>query len=125
MVPGRTSAVGWLLSTARLTCVLRRYGAIEQPFFLGVEIATSVGLKPISQHAKQQMAWQVGRWPLSEDSVPSGPKITEIEIAQTRNLDLKRFRIRQSQTDPHTRHGRQAVGVLGGAQSSLAPPLMR
>ena len=37
------------------------------------------------------MAWQVGRWPLSEDSVPSGPKITEIEIAQTRNLDLEAF----------------------------------
>ena len=52
---------------------------VEAPHLLGVA----------RQHAEQEMARQVrGRSP-SEYGVPTGPKRTDVEIAQARNLDVE------------------------------------
>jgi hypothetical protein len=50
-----------------------------------------IGLEPIRQNAKQQVAGQVrGRSP-PEDRVPSGSELSNIETAQTRDLDVERL----------------------------------
>jgi hypothetical protein len=44
--------------------------------------------------------------------MPSSLKATEIEIAQTRDLDLQRLRIQQRRTDLYAWHGDQVAGGL-------------
>ena len=56
---------------------------------LGIQIAETIGLKPIGQNPKQEMARQVrGRSP-PERIVPTGLKATNVEIAQARDLDVE------------------------------------
>ena len=60
----------------------RRYG-------LDVQVAQLIGLQPVGQDAKQQMAGQVrGRLP-PEHGVPTAAKLTDVEIAQARDLDVE------------------------------------
>ena len=102
-------------------------GSIKEAFCLAVEIAKAVRLHSIRQHPEQEVTWQVRGWPLPEHSVPSGLKTCEVEIAQPRKLDLQRLGVRQSRSDLHTRHGRQATECAGASESAFvwAPPLTR
>jgi hypothetical protein len=61
---------------------------VEQPLALGTEVTQMVGLEPVCQNAKQQMAGQVRGRPPPEHGVPTRPKCTNIEIAQARDLDV-------------------------------------
>ena len=76
---------------------------------LAIQIAETIGLKPIGQNTKQEMAGQVRGRPPPEHVVPTGPKVANIEIAQARDLDVECLRIRQRRTDLHTRHVGQAA----------------
>jgi hypothetical protein len=54
----------------------------------GVQIAETFDLKPVRQNPKHEVARQVrGRSP-PERIVPTGPKVTNIEIAQARDLNI-------------------------------------
>ena len=78
-----------------LSGVLGRPRAIEQALALGIQVAQLIGLKPIGQNAKQQMAGQVrGRLP-PEHGVPTGSKRADVEITQARNLDVECLAVRR------------------------------
>ena len=66
-----------------------------------------IGLQPVSQNTKQQMAGQVRGRSASEYGVPTSSKGTNIEITQTRNLDVDRLPIRLGRTDLNARHDAQ------------------
>jgi hypothetical protein len=69
-------------STARRPAVSGDPGAIEQALALGIQVTQSIDLKLVGQDAEQQMAGQVrGRSP-AEHGLPTGPKLTDIEITQ-------------------------------------------
>ena len=69
--------------------LLGRARAIEQAYGLGVQVTQLIGLQPVGQDAKQQMAGQVrGRLP-PEHGVPTAAKLTDAEIAQARNLGVE------------------------------------
>jgi hypothetical protein len=68
---------------------------IEKTSALDIEIAETVGLEPIGQNTKQEMARQArGRSP-SKHGARTGLKRSNIEIAQARDLDVERTPIRQ------------------------------
>jgi hypothetical protein len=74
-----------------------------------IEVAQPVGLEPVSQSSKQQMTGQMrGRSP-AKYRMPTAAQLSDVEIAQARNLDIKRRAIRQGRTDPYARHGNQAA----------------
>ena len=61
-----------------------------------IKVAQPIGLKPVGQNPEQQMAGEVrGRSP-PKDRVPSGSKFADIEIAQSRNLDVELLPIRDA-----------------------------
>jgi hypothetical protein len=62
---------------------------VEEAPALAIQIAETIGLEPIGQNTKQEVARQVrGRQP-PEHRPPAGLKITEVEIAQARDLDCE------------------------------------
>ena len=70
------------------------------------------GLKAVRQNPKHEVARQV-RWrPPAERIVPTGPKVTDIEIAQARDLDFESFLVRQGRTNLHTGHVRSGCSAL-------------
>ena len=88
MVPGLSSAVRPPTLTA-LSGLLGRPRAIEQAYGLGVQVTQLIGLQPVGQDSKQQMAGQVrGRLP-PKHGVPTAAKLTDAEIAQARNLGVE------------------------------------
>jgi hypothetical protein len=61
--------------------VFRRAGCIEQPLTFGIKVTQPIGLQPIGQNAKQEMAGQVrGRSP-PKHVLPPDLEITDVEIA--------------------------------------------
>ena len=52
-------------------------------------VNTVVGLQPVGQDAKQQMAGQVRGRLSPEHGVPTAAKLTDAEIAQARNLGVE------------------------------------
>ncbi|HMI95049.1 MAG TPA: hypothetical protein VK479_00965, partial [Micropepsaceae bacterium] len=67
---------------------------VKQTPAVGIQFAEPIGLQPISQNPKQQVAGQVrGRSP-PKDRVPSGSEFSNIETAQTRALVVERLPIR-------------------------------
>ena len=70
-----------------------------------------------SQNAKQEMSGQVrGRSP-PKHVLPTDLETTDVEIAQARDLDVQRRRIRQRRADLDARHagsGCAAFGLLAG-----------
>src|SRR5215475_1182053 len=77
---------------------------VQQTATVGIEVAQTIGLRPIGQNTKQQMAGKVRRcWP-PEGHMPSGSEVADLEIAQTRDLDLERLSVRH-RTDHHAWHG--------------------
>ncbi len=79
---------------------------------LAIQVAQPIRLKPVSQNAKQDMAWQVRGRPLPEYILPTVSKVTNVEITQTRNLDVDRLLILWRRTDLYARHGVQDDGRL-------------
>ena len=98
----------------RIPCsFLWRFGMIEQTPILVIKIAVPVALQPVRHHAEQKMARKVMGWGPPEHGMP-----TAVEIAQTRDLDAKRFTVRQRRTDRYPWHRdqpgrRRAARVLG------------
>ena len=88
-MPGLSSAVRRLKSTARCPASSGDPEPIEQTLALGIQVAQLIGLKPISQNAKQQMAGQVRGWLPPEHGMPTAAKLTDVEIAQARDLDVE------------------------------------
>jgi len=69
--------------------LLGRPRAIEHAYGLGVQVTQLIGLQPVGQDAKHQMAGQVmGRLP-PEHGVPTAAKRTDAEIAQAGNLGVE------------------------------------
>jgi hypothetical protein len=92
--------------------LFRRAGCIEQPLAFGIKVTQPIGLQPIGQNAKQEMAGQVrGRSP-PKHVLPTDLETTDVEIAQARDLDIQRPRIRQRRTDLDARHAGQAARRL-------------
>jgi hypothetical protein len=62
--------------------------AIEDSLTVAVEVAQRIGLNAIGENAKQKMTGQGRERPSSEHCVPASSKFSEIETAQTRDLDF-------------------------------------
>src|SRR5687767_10967173 len=58
------------------------------------------------------MAGQVRGRSTPERIVPTGPKVTNIEIAQVRDLDIESLVVRQGRTNLHTGHVRSGCSAL-------------
>jgi hypothetical protein len=56
----------------------------------GTEISQLIGLQPVGENGKQQMAGQMRRRLLPEHALPARPQAMEIEIAQMRDLVVQR-----------------------------------
>ncbi len=59
------------------------------------------------------MAGQVRGRLLPEQRVPTGSKLTDVEITQARELDVECLPVRRCRTDPDARHGRLVRPGLG------------
>jgi len=81
-----------------------RLRAIGQALALATQIAETIRLKSIGENTKQQVARQVRRWSLAKDTMPAVPQFTDIESAQTRDLDRECLPVRHSRTDLDPRH---------------------
>ena len=81
---------------------------IEKKSALDIQIAETVGLKPVGQNTKKKVARQVRGRPPPKHVARTGLKRSNVEIAQPRNLDVECTRIRHCRTDLHTRHFGQA-----------------
>src|SRR5437763_15674532 len=53
------------------------------------------------------LAGQVWMWSTPEYGIPAAPKVTDVEIAQARNLDADCLAVRQNWTDLYACHGAQ------------------
>jgi len=95
---------------------------VKQAPTVGIQFAEPIGLQPISQDTKQQVAGQVRGCAASKHRVPSGPQFPDIETAQTRDLVVERRSIRHRRIDHHAWHGAQAARRREGRDSERAPP---
>jgi hypothetical protein len=73
---------------------------------LAIQIAETSGLKSIGQNPKHEVAQQVRGWLTPERIVPTGTKAGNIEIAQSRDLDIESFVVWRGRTNLHTAHVR-------------------
>ena len=80
---------------------------IEQSLTLAIQVAQMIGLKSVRQNTKQEVAGQVRRRPSPEFVVPTGPKLADVEITQTRNLDVECLPVWCCRTDLCARHDAQ------------------
>ena len=71
-----------------------------------------IGLKPIRQNTEQQVTGQVRRCSPPEYGLPTVPKLTDVKITQTRNLDVECLSVRWRTTDLYARHGDQCDWCL-------------
>jgi hypothetical protein len=90
-----------------LAGILGRLRTIEQPLAFAIKIAQLVSLHSIGQNAKKEMAGQMRGRASAKYCVPTASKLSDIEIAQSHDLDVKYFSVRQSRTDFDLRHGGQ------------------
>jgi hypothetical protein len=56
---------------------------------LAVQITQHIGLKPVRQNTKQEVAGQLRVRPPPESIVPAASKLPNVEIAQARNLNVE------------------------------------
>ena len=87
----------------------RRWRPIEQAPGRAVEVAKPIGLQPIGEHPDHQIPWKMRRRRLPEHVPPLDAKGLDIEIAQSRDLDISRRSIRRCRTDPCARHDPHAT----------------
>src|SRR6516164_5896371 len=92
--------------------LLWRVRVIEQTSARIIEVAQPVGLQPVSQSPKQQMAGQMRGWSPAEYSMPTAAQLSDVELTQPRNLDIKCCAVRQCRTDPYARHRNQAAWLV-------------
>ena len=92
--------------------LLGRVRVIEQTPARIIEVTQPVGLKPVRQSPKEQMTGQMRGWSPAEYSMPTAAQLSDVELAQPRNLDIKCCAVRQCRTDPYARHRNQAAGWL-------------
>ena len=95
--------------------------SIKEMLALGIQIAEAIRLKAIGQNPKHEMARQVRGRLTPERIVPTGTKVTNIEIAQVRDLDVEFFVVRQGQTNLHTGHVGQAAWRFDRRALALLP----
>ena len=100
--------------------VLRRQRTAEQTSAFAVQITQHVGLQPVGQNAKQEVAGQVGMWSPPEYILPTASKLPDIEIAEARDLVVEQRSIRRSRTDHHAWHGTQAARGREGREAECA-----
>ena len=68
--------------------VRRQFWPVQQAQRLWFQVAETVGLKPVRQNSEEQMAGNTkGRLP-SKDCLPSSFQASDIEIAQSSDLDV-------------------------------------
>src|SRR5207245_3571784 len=91
-----------------------RSDPVKQTSTVGIQVTEPIGLQPIGQNTKQQMAGQVSRCSSPEYRMPSGSQFSDIEIAQTRDLVVKRPSIRHRRIDHHAWH---TFKLRGGANA--------
>ena len=92
--------------------------AIEQALTLAIQIAEMIRLKAVGEHPKQKVARQVnGRSP-AKYRLPAVPELSDVEIAQTCDLDHKRLPVRRCRTDLDPRH----EAIVTGAWRDEAQP---
>src|SRR5262249_26284178 len=102
------------LTRALGEAVIRIWSNLPQPT-VGIQFPEPIGLQPISQNMKQQVAGQVrGRSP-SERRVPSRSPFPYTETAQTRDLGIEPLSIRHRGIDHHAWHGRSTGAAARAA----------
>jgi hypothetical protein len=67
-----------------------RPDAVKQTPIVGIQFPEPIGLQPISQNMKQQVAGQVRGCSPPERRVPSRSQHLDVETAQTRDLGVER-----------------------------------
>src|SRR6202046_4098297 len=97
---------------------------IEQTLVLVIKVAIAVGLQSVRHHPKQQVPRKVrGRWP-PQHGMPMAAKLLDVEIAQSRDLDAKRFTVRQRRTDRYLWHRNQSGCRCAARGLGLPPSLL-
>ncbi len=86
-----------------------RSDPVKQTPAVGIKVAEPIGLQPIGQDTKEQMAGQVRGCSPPGHRVPSGSQVPDIESAQTRDLVVERLSIRHRWIDHHACHSAQAA----------------
>ena len=79
--------------------------------------------RAVSQDAKQEVAGQVRMRSPPEYVMPTASKLSDVEIAQVRDLVVERRSIRHCRTDHHAWHGIQAARRREGREADCAPLL--
>jgi hypothetical protein len=74
---------------------------LKQAPNVGTQVTKPIGLQPIGQDTKQQVAGQVRGCAPPEHRMPSGSQFRDIETAQTRDLVVERRSIRHRRIDHH------------------------
>ena len=83
----------------------RRLRSIQEAPALSIKVTEAFGLELIGQHPEHEMTGRVrGRWP-AKDGPPTPAKLIDVEIAQTRNLNVKFVLVWQRRADPDAWHG--------------------
>ena len=104
-----------------LASLFRRARPIKQAAILAIEVTQLIGLQAVSEDAKQEMAWKVRGRRSTTDSLPPAAKTRDIEITQSRNLDIECFAVRQRRTDSYPWHGVQADQRLEWREVGFPP----
>ena len=109
----RPQLSGWSVRVHRsLAGIVGWSRTIEKTSALDIEIAETVGLEPIGQNTKQEMARKVRGRPPPKHVARTGLKKCNVQIAQARDLDVECTCIRQRRAHLHMRHfgsGRAAL----------------
>ena len=94
---------------------------------LTIQITHVIGLKPVCQDAKQEMAWQVNWRSPPEHRMPASPKLIDVEVTQARNFDVERLSVLWCKTDLYTWHRGQRDRRFDwpGPGFPLSPPETR
>jgi hypothetical protein len=82
---------------------------VKQTSTVGIQFPEPIGLQPIGEYTKQQMAGHVRGSPPPERRVPSGSQFPYTETAQTRDLVVEHLSLRHRRIDHHAWHGAQAA----------------
>src|SRR5262249_300402 len=107
-----------------LSGILRRYRTVEQTLGLAIKVAQVVGLEPVRQNTKQQVARQARMRSTPEYVMPTVFKLPDVELAQARNLDVKWLSVRRCRTDLDARHGAQDPARVNFRGRGLPPTLL-
>ena len=97
---------------------LGRLRAIKQAPTLAIQIAEMIRLKAVGENPKQKVARQLRRRPPAKHRLPAVPELSDVEIAQTCDLDHKRLPVRRCRTDLDPRH----EAIVTGAWRDEAQP---